>query len=270
MPLLGFSRELIDWYKSYLSSRKFHVNVHYKFSNSGNLRCRVPQGSILGPLLFLLYINNVPQAVDSDLFPYADDTCLLFQHKELERIKEELTKNFSSICDWFVDNKLSIHFGEAKTKSILFSNKNRETKIGTLDIQHGDVKIKQYSKVTYLGCELDESLWGEAMALKIINKINSRLKFLYRKNKYLTPYLKGLLCNALIQPHFDYACSAWYPNLNKKLKSKLQTVQNRCIRYCLQLDNRSHIGVKDFEKINWLPVSERFNQYLCSNAFKFF
>ena len=103
-----------------------------------------------------------------------------------------------------------------------------------------------------------------------MNKINSRLKFLYWKNRYLTPYLKRLLCNALIQPHFDYACSAWYPNLNKKLKSKLQTVQNRCIRYCLQLDNRSQIGEKHFKKINWLPVSERFNQYICSNTVKFF
>ena len=164
---------------------------------------------------------------------------------------------------------MSIHFGEDKTKSILFSIKNRKRKIGTLDIQYGDVKIKQYSKVTYLGCELDKSLSGEAMALKVINKINGRLKFLYRKKRYLTPYLKRLLCNALNQPHFDYACSAWYPNLNKKFKSKLQTVQNKCIKYCFQLDKRSHIGMKDFEKINWLPVSERFNQYLCSNAFKF-
>ena len=61
------------------------------------------------------------------------------------------------------------------------------------------------------------------MALKVINKINSRLRFLYRKNRYLSPYLKRLLCNAIIQPHFDYACSAWYPDLNKKFKSKLET-----------------------------------------------
>ena len=135
----------------------------------------------------------MPQAVDCDLFLYADDTCLLFQHKDLERIKEELTKNFSNICDWFVDNKLSIHFGEDKTKSILSSSKNRKRKIETLNIQYGDVKIKQYSNVTYLNCELDESLSGE-----VINKINGRLKFLYRKNRYLTPYLKRLLCNALI------------------------------------------------------------------------
>ena len=82
----------------------------------------------------------MPQAVDCDLFLYAIDTCLLFQDKDLERIKEEITKNCSSICDWFVDNKFSIHFGEDKTKSILFSTKNRKRKIGTLDI-HGDVKI---------------------------------------------------------------------------------------------------------------------------------
>ena len=230
MPSLGFSTEVIDWYKSYLSSRKFHVNVHDKFSTSANLRCRVPQGSILGPLLFLLCINDTQQAVDCDLFLYAADTCLLFQHKDLDRIKEELTKNFSNICDWFVDNNSSIHFGEDKTKSMLFSTKTRKRKIGTLDIQYGGVKIKQYSKVTYLGCELDENLSGQAMALKVMYKIKSRFKFMYRKNIYLTPYLRRLLWNALIQPHFDYACSAWCPNLIKKLKSKLQTVQNRCIK----------------------------------------
>ena len=154
----------------------------------------------------------MPQAVDCDLFLYADDTCLLFQHKDLERIKEELTKNFSNICDWFVDNKLSIDFGEAKTKSIIFSTKTKKRKIGTLDIRCGDVKIKQYSKVTYLGCEsffrLDERLYGEAMDWKIINKINGRFEFLFKKNRYLTPYLKRHLYNALIQPHFDHACSA--------------------------------------------------------------
>ena len=60
---------------------------------------------------------------------------------------------------------------------------------------------------------------GESMAHKVISKVNARLKFLHRKNKYLTPNLHRLLCNALIQPHFDYACSAWYPNLSKKLKN---------------------------------------------------
>ena len=85
IPSLRFSHEVIDWYKSNLSSRKFHVNFRDKFSTSADLRFGVPQGSILGPLLFLLYLNHMQQAVDCDLFLYADDTCLLFQPKDLER-----------------------------------------------------------------------------------------------------------------------------------------------------------------------------------------
>ena len=109
-------------------------------------------------------------------------------------------------------------------------------KVNSLEIKYGEIHIKQYHTVTYLGCLLDETLCGEAMALKVINKINSRLRFLYRKNRFLSPPLRRLLCNSLIQPHFDYACSAWYPNLNKRLKSKLQILQNKCIRFCLNLN----------------------------------
>ena len=111
---------------------------------------------------------------------------------------------------------------------------------------------------------------GESMAHKVISKVNARLKFLHRKNKYLTPNLRRLLCNALIQPHFDYACSAWYPNLSKKLKNRIQTSQNKCIRFCLQLDKMSHISQKEFEAINWLPIKERYNQCVNSIAFKYF
>ena len=126
------------------------------------------------------------------------------------------------MVDWFVDNRLSVHFGEDKTKFILFSSKHRSKSMGQIDISYKDVKIKQYSKVTYLGCVLDECLTGESMAMQVCTKVTSKLKFLYRKNRFLSKDLRRLLCNALIQPHFDYACAAWYPNLNKKYKNKLQ------------------------------------------------
>ena len=80
-------------------------------------------------------------------------------------------------------------------------------------------------------------MYGEAIALNVINKINNKLKFLHRKNSFLTAALRRLLCNALMQPHFDYACSAWYPNLTTKIRHTIQTTQNKCIRFCLQLDN---------------------------------
>ena len=70
-------------------------------------------------------------------------------------------------------------------------------------------------QITYLGCILDETLSGESMAIHVINKINFRLRFLYRQNRYLSFPLCRLLCNAMIQPFFDYACNAWYPNINK-------------------------------------------------------
>ena len=108
------------------------------------------------------------------------------------------------------------------------------------------------------------------MALHILNKVNTKLKFLYRKNKFLSPALHRLLCNAIIQSHFDYACSAWFPNVNLALKKKLQTTQNKCIRFCLQLGNRDHIGAKQFEEINWLNINDRFEQCVSVNIFKYF
>ena len=97
---------------------------------------------------------------------------------------------------------------------------------------------------------LDETLSGESMAIHVINKVNSRLRFLYRQNKFLDIPLRRLLCNAMIQPFFDYACNAWYPNLNKKLKKRLQAAQNKCIRFCLKLGDRKSIKTIEFEKIN--------------------
>ena len=74
------------------------------------------------------------------------------------------------------------------------------------------------------------------MTPSVTNKTNNRLKFLYRKNRFLTPTLRRLICNAIIQLHFEYVCSAWYPNLTKKLKNRTQTSQNNFIRFCQQLD----------------------------------
>ena len=121
------------------------------------------------------------QAVECDLCLYADDSCLLFQDKKVTEIKKQLTKDFSNICYWFVDNKLSIHFGVDKKKSILFSSKRNLKLVEAQDIRYKDIKIKQYKHVDYLECMLDESMSGETMALRVIKKINSRLKFLYQK-----------------------------------------------------------------------------------------
>ena len=168
------------WFRSYLTNRTFLVNVEKSFSDPGKLDCGVPQGSILGPLLFLLYVNDMPGSIGCDMLLYADDTCLVFQAKDLDSISLTLNTEFNKLCDWFVDNKLSIHFGDDKTKSILFSGKNRP-RDDKLKISRGTTEIAQHNEINYLGCLFDEKCTGEAMALKVIEKINCRLKFLWRK-----------------------------------------------------------------------------------------
>ena len=209
------------------------------------------------------------QAVDCDLFLHADDSCLVYQHRGAKEIERNLNKNFADVCDWFVDNKLNIHLGEDKTKCILFGTKHILNKVSSLDIEYGEIHIKQYHTVTCLGCLLDETFSGESMALKVINKINSTLRFLSGKYRFLSLPLRRLPCNSLIQPHFDYPCSAWYPNLNKRLKPKLQILQNKCLRFCLNLNNRADIGRNEFEQIKWLPVKDRFKQIISSVSFWF-
>ena len=115
----------------------------------------------------------------------------------------------------------------------------------------------------------DETMPGKTMAPSVINKINNKLKFLCRKNRFLTPILRRLLCNALTESHFDYACSAWYSNLAKKLKYRIHISQNKCIHFYLQLDKITHISHEEFGTLNWLPVTERFNLWINSIVFKY-
>ena len=124
--------------------------------------------------------------------------------------------------------------------------------------------------MTYLGCILDEDLSGKSMATRTLGKINGRLRSLLRKQNFLDFSLCRLLANALIQPHFDYACSVWFPLINKRLTKKIQTAQNKCIRFCFSLNNRAHIGVREFKNINWLPTKGRFEQCTATSVFKFF
>ena len=97
MASLGFSNHSIKWFQSYLSDRSFRVNIKNKYSSTAKIECGVPQGSMLGPfLLFLLFINDMKQVVDCDLFLYADESCLVYQHdvNDVSKIEQNLNKNF--------------------------------------------------------------------------------------------------------------------------------------------------------------------------------
>ena len=101
------------------------------------------------------------------------------------------------------------------------------------------------------------------MTLKVVNKINGKLKFLYRNNSFLSTEFRRMLCNDLIQPYFDYECPAWYPNLTKKKKlEKIKIMQIKCIRFCLKLNEMHRISKENFRSINSLPTSKRVNGFI--------
>ena len=123
LKAVRFSKGTLKWFRSYLSERIFLVNIESKLSDFGKISCGVPKGSILGLLLFLIYVNDIPRAVKLTVLLYADDSYILYQHKEVDEIEKQLNKDFENICDWFMDNKLSSNFGEGKTKLALFASK---------------------------------------------------------------------------------------------------------------------------------------------------
>ena len=197
--------------------------------------------------------------------------------KDIAEIEKILNEDFEKSCDWFVHNKLNIQFADDKTKWILFASNRLAQNIYKLNIGYKKItnikyktNIKQQALVTNLGCILDESISGELMLLKVTNRINSKLKSRYKKNKFLTPELDRMLCNTLIQPQFHYACPSWYPNLTKNKNKKDNTsYTNKCIQFFLILDKLKDISVTEFRSINWLRTKEIVHQCIKPITFKF-
>ena len=268
LSAVGLNLTSVNWFKSYLTQRSQLVEVEGTRSETRNVTCGVPQGSILGPLLFLIYVNDMQKAVNCKLLLYADDSCLLVSGKNVQDIENTLSHELQNVSDWLVDNKLSLHLG--KTESIIFGSHKRLKNKKELNVVCNGVKIDSKPNVNYLGTKLDQTLSGETTANSVISKCNSRLKFLYRKANYFDFTTRRNLAMALIQCHFDYACSAWYGGLKLKLKQRLQICQNKMIRYVLGLHPRSHIGYNEFKIVNWLPVEKRVQQLNVNHMFKIF
>ena len=112
---------------------------------------------------------------DCDLRLYANDTCLLFSNENVSSIENHLNVDFNSLCEWFIDNKPSIHLGEEISKCILFKKGKKQSP--TVNITRNENNIKQYSVVEYLGCLLDENMSGGSMAERVLKKVMENQNF---------------------------------------------------------------------------------------------
>ncbi|CAG2222199.1 unnamed protein product [Mytilus edulis] len=183
---------------------------------------------------------------------------ILYSHKNPEVISEKLGKELESCSKWLIDNKLSLHLG--KTETILFGSKRKLSKIRNFDVTCNNHTISSQNCVKYLGLNIDNSLSGEFFLNNIIQKINSRLKFLYRQAKCLSEQSRKTLVTALIQCHFDYACSAWYAGVSKKYKDKLQVLQNKCVRFIKNTGYRSKVDHNVLNSIGYVNIENRVKQ----------
>ncbi len=152
-------------------------------------------------------------------------------------------------------------------ESILFGSKHKLKSNTDLNVTCNHTPISSTKSVKYLGAVLDKSLVGE-MASGIFGKVYSRIKFLYWCSKFFDIKTRKLLASALIQCHYDYACSLWYSSLTKSTKSKLQISQNKLVRFTLKLHSRTHLDLSHFETLGWLPIKQRVNQRKLNHVYR--
>ena len=129
---MGVGQAALKWFDSYLGGREQTVEISGVFSEFRTVTCGVPQGSILGPLLFLIYVNDMKAAVKCKLLLYADDSALLASSSDVSEIEEILKRELESVSEWLSENRLSLHLG--KTESILFGANKRLAKCKELNI----------------------------------------------------------------------------------------------------------------------------------------
>ena len=182
------------------------------------ITCGVPQRSILGPLLFLIFVNDLKKSTSLDPIMFADDTNLFYSHKNIKSLFETVNKELANISTWFQANKLSLNAN--KTKYIFF-HKQRESeniplKLRVLKID--DIEIKREQSLKFLGVLIDENLtWKNHIEL-LENKISKNIGVLFKASKLLNMRCLKNIYFALIHSYISYANIAWGSSFKTGLK----------------------------------------------------
>ena len=255
-----------EWFSSYLGDRSQCVEVNGTRSDFSPITCGVPQGSILGPQLFLLYINDMMISLNCQLSLYADDSALFFADPDPQVIADRLSIELSNCKKWLVDNRLSLHIG--KTESILFGTKRKLKRVVDFRVLCEGSAVKRVLQVKYLGVLLDCYLDGSPHVRSVLKSCAARLSFLYRNSSFMNFHSRKTLCTSLIQPYIDYCSSAWYEGLSVSFKSKLDVLQRKMIRFIFQLDYRHHVGLQELQSLSWLSIPDRIKYFKLVHLFK--
>ena len=254
----GIRDEELSFFSSYLHRRTQCCSVNEHKSTFSEIICGVPQGSILGPLLFIIYMNDLPSYVqDVHITMYADDTSIDRAFQTCQQLKEELLPAFAKVCKWLKINKLSLN--TVKTEFMLTGTSQR---LNQLDqnlestpyaIVIDQKEVRRVKCVKYLGMIVDDKLTWSQHVDYFSSKITCNIGILKRIRHFIPKESLLLLYHTLIEPYFKY-CSIVWGQCSETLRDKLQTLQNKAARAIAKVpyDEANHGKLStDF---GWLSV----------------
>ena len=224
-----------DWFRNYLSNREQYVTYNGFKSQTKKINCGVPQGSILGPLLFLIYINDL-STVSKDLFSilFADDSNMFIAGKNIDDICNKMNMALGHVQEWLSCNKLSLNV--LKTHYMFFTSMKR--KVPDANIKICNTSIKRVYVTKFLGVQIDSKLtWGDHIK-HICKKISKCSAILSKARKKLSRDSLIKLYYAIAFPHFIYCNHVWGCNYSETLKP-LVKIQNRLIKNIMSAPYRA-------------------------------
>jgi len=239
------------WFTSYLAGRTQYVSVNNVNSVTRPITHSVPQGSNLGPLLFLLYINDLPNC--NNFFQYlmfADDCCITcsLPKEDLVNAHHTINRNVANLCEWLSSNKIQMNGN--KTKYMIYSYAGQYSLSGA--VMMGPDEILQTNRIKFLGVLLDDKLNFSNHVSNITNKISRSIGVIYRLRDYVPFSVVKMLYYALIYPYIMYGIEVWF-NAPAYVTDRVVVLQKRAVRCINFLNNNDHT-LECFREMKLLPV----------------
>lgn len=233
-------------------------------SDFNNIDIGIPQGSILGPLLFIIFVNCLPNNLNCKTVMYADDTSLMCKGKTAAELQTQLESCLHNVANWFHANKLTLNVD--KTKFMVFGTSNMLEKFDDVNVMYNGNVMEKVQEFKYLGIKFDSKLSWSAHTEYLCTQVSKRIGVIRRIKYFLPHQTVVLLSNSLVMPHFDYGCIVW-SNFNLELHKRLQVLHNQLARTILSADIRTSINDL-MNSLNWVKLHDRWENHLLLLVFK--